>query len=203
MQSFVISKYHRPVVLASLAASLLMGAISAPAWAASTDMIANNSPSASTTSGKAQITLDGSQLQGIFSNPKVQDSIVHSILSNPKTQDSIVHYLKDQKIKSNLKSNIGPVVSSNIPNIPENAQNPSTPVEAPNAPNTPANGQNQSNTLWSVQYPSISRYGQNPSSIPGAVLLTPNPAITPYGALSTQKMYIKPYGASTVYVLIH
>ena len=195
MERFVVSKYLRPIVLSGLATSLLIGVLSAPAWATSTDKIANTSPSVSPTSGGLQISLNESLSQAILSNPKVHDWIMQQILSDPKVHDQIIQYLKD---KHNLKSNISlavppngpsmPVGAPNGPNMPVGAPNtPSTPVGALNKPSTPENGHNQSNALGRVRYPRISeyeqdlsRYEQDLSSILDVALSIPNPDVAGY-----------------------
>jgi hypothetical protein len=183
MKRFIVNKYRRPIVLASLAASLLMGAISAPAWAASTDVIANTPPSASTTSRELQIPLSGNLSQAILANPKVKDLITQQILSNPEVHDRIIQYLKDH---TKNKHNIGPVGAPNTPSTPENTQNPSTPVEAPNTDSTPVEAPNTDSTP--VEAPNTDSTPVEAPNTDSTPVEAPNTDSTPVEAQNTPSM---------------
>jgi hypothetical protein len=173
MKHFIVSKYRRSVVLASLTASLLMGAISAPAWAdESTDAIANTSPGVSTTSGQVQAT---------DCPPLIQTLLAHSKLSG-----KLASKLKgDGKITCTPGSHLS-LTLVRIPNTPKNGQTSSTPIVG-QSPSTPQNGQTSSTPIVG-QSPSTPQWRESLSRRPGAVQLTPNYAISPYGALYTVQL---------------
>jgi len=178
MKRFVISKYSHPVVLSSLAASLLMGAVSAPAWAASTDVAANNLQSTLTTSGQAQSAPE-------WCIPQVQDAL-----------ENLQHLLAPFNVSlegteiSECDANIPgtPVGTSGTTSIPVDVQrSPSSPsVGAPDTASTPASAQNSSTpentqdsgTPAGAQSPGIRENAQNSSNTqsPGTSEGTQNPS---------------------------
>ncbi len=117
MKGFVVSKCGRLIVLGSLAASLLMGAISASAWAASTDAIANTSPSVSTTSGQ------------VHAMPDECPPLLQALLANSKLKGH-------GKIKCSPGSHFISLKLVRISSTPEKGQSPSSiPGAAPLTPN--------------------------------------------------------------------